>query len=118
VEDNPLHGELLEIARMARHDFMLDVTLTQQREILGVFAGCPVQAHAAGVEFLRSTSLTPLAAFADAVITGGAGYPLDLTFYHTIKDVTAAQHIVKEGGRPRPCSTRFYRGCRFRRHAM
>ncbi len=25
--------ELLEIARMARHDFMLDVTLTHAREI-------------------------------------------------------------------------------------
>ena len=99
VDSNPLHAELLEIARMARHDFMLDITLTQQREISGVFAGCPVQAHAAGVEFLRCTSLTPLPGFADAVITSAAGYPLDLTFYQTIKGVTAAQHIVKEGGR-------------------
>jgi lactate racemase len=36
---------------------------------------------------------------ADAVITSAAGYPLDLTFYQTIKGVTAAQHIVKPGGR-------------------
>jgi nickel-dependent lactate racemase len=35
----------------------------------------------------------------DAVITTGAGYPLDLTFYQSIKGVTAAQHIVKPGGR-------------------
>jgi lactate racemase len=33
------------------------------------------------------------------VITSAAGYPLDLTFYQTIKGVTAAQHIVKPGGR-------------------
>jgi len=25
IEDNPRHSELLEIARMARHDFLLDV---------------------------------------------------------------------------------------------
>ncbi len=31
IEDNPLHAELLEIARMARHDFILDVALTQER---------------------------------------------------------------------------------------
>jgi lactate racemase len=99
IEENPLHFELLEIARMARHDFILDVTLTQQREISGIFAGSPLQAHAAGVDFLRSTSLTPLSALADAVITSAAGYPLDLTFYQTIKGVTAAQHIVKPGGR-------------------
>jgi lactate racemase len=57
IDDNPLHGELLEIAGMARHDFILDVTLTQEREISGVFAGSPVAAHAAGVDFLRHTSL-------------------------------------------------------------
>jgi nickel-dependent lactate racemase len=99
IAENPLHAELLEIARMARHDFILDVTLTQERDISGVFAGDPVQAHAAGVEFLRSTSLAPLPAPADAAITSGAGYPLDLTFYQIIKGVTAAQHVVKSGGK-------------------
>jgi nickel-dependent lactate racemase len=99
IDENPLHAELLEIARMARHDFILDVTLTQQREISGVFAGDPVEAHAAGVAFLRSTSVRSLPAPADAVITTGAGYPLDLTFYQCGKGVTAAQHVVKPGGR-------------------
>jgi nickel-dependent lactate racemase len=99
IEENPLHAELLEIARMARHDFILDVTLTQHREISGVFAGDPVAAHAAGVDFLRSTSLASVPALADAVITSGAGYPLDLTFYQILKGITAAQHIVKPGGR-------------------
>jgi lactate racemase len=97
--DNPLHAELLEIASMARHDFMLDVTLTQSRSISGVFAGNAVEAHAAGVQFLKDTSLEPLPALADLVITSAAGYPLDLTFYQTIKGITAASHIVKPGGR-------------------
>jgi nickel-dependent lactate racemase len=97
-EENPLHHELLEMASMARHDFMLDVTLTQDRQISGVFAGSPVQAHAAGVNFLRKTSLGQLPRLADAVITSSAGHPLDLTFYQMIKGITAAQHIVKPGG--------------------
>ena len=42
IEDNPLHEELLEIARMARHDFMVDVALARDRRIAGVFAGDPV----------------------------------------------------------------------------
>jgi nickel-dependent lactate racemase len=99
IEENPLHDELLEIARAARHDFILDVTLTQTREISGIFAGSPVEAHAAGVTFLRETSLEKLSGFADLVITSAAGYPLDLTFYQTIKGVTAAQHIARPGGR-------------------
>jgi nickel-dependent lactate racemase len=99
IADNPLHAQLLEIARMAGHDFMLDVTLTQSREVSGVFAGDAVKAHAAGVDFLRTTTLERLTGLADAVITSAAGYPLDLTLYQTIKGVTAAQHIVKPGGR-------------------
>jgi nickel-dependent lactate racemase len=99
IAGNPLHAELLEIARMARHDFILDVTLTQEREISGVFAGDPVKAHAAGVEFVETTCLERLTEPVDAVITSAAGYPLDLTFYQTTKGITAAQHIVKPGGR-------------------
>jgi nickel-dependent lactate racemase len=99
IAGNPLHAELLEVARMARQDFMLDVTLTQERGISGVFAGDAVKAHAAGVEFLESTGLELLAEPVDAVITSAAGYPLDLTFYQVVKGITAAQHIVKPGGR-------------------
>jgi nickel-dependent lactate racemase len=99
IEGNPLHAELLEAAALARHDFILDVTLTQERAISGVFAGHPVKAHAAGVEFMVNTSLTPLDGLVDAVITSSAGYPLDLTFYQCLKGLTAAQHIVKPGGK-------------------
>jgi nickel-dependent lactate racemase len=99
IAGNPLHAELLEIARMARHDFILDVTLTQDRQISGVFAGDPVKAHAAGVEFVETTCLEKLPEPVDAVITSAAGYPLDLTFYQTTKGITAAQHILKPGGR-------------------
>ena len=97
--DNPLHAELLEIARMARHDFMLDVTLTKEREISGVFAGEPEKAHATGVQFLKDTSIEDVPFAADLVITSAAGYPLDLTFYQSVKGITAAQHIAKPGGR-------------------
>ena len=98
IEGNPLHAELLEIAAMAGHDFILDVTMTRERDISGVFAGCPVNAHAAGVRFLREHSMERLPEAADAVITSAAGYPLDLTFYQTIKGITAAEHIVKPRG--------------------
>jgi nickel-dependent lactate racemase len=98
IEGNPLHAELLEIARMARHDFALDVTLTQDRRISGVFAGDPVKAHAEGVRFVERSCLERLEQPADVVITSSAGYPLDLTFYQCVKGITAAQHMVKPGG--------------------
>ncbi|HEV2418336.1 MAG TPA: nickel-dependent lactate racemase [Terriglobia bacterium] len=103
IDENPLHHELLEIARMARHDFMIDVSLTQSRaqasrSIAGVFAGEPVEAHRAGVEFVARAMLETIEEPADAVITSAAGYPLDLTFYQAIKGITAASHVVKPGG--------------------
>jgi nickel-dependent lactate racemase len=102
IEDNPLHLELLEIARMARHDFLVDVSLARgmgERPIAAVFAGEPVAAHRKGTEFVSKMMLETLEEPVDAVITTGAGYPLDLTFYQAIKGITAASHIVKPGGK-------------------
>jgi len=101
IVNNPLHAELLEIARMARHDFILDVTLTQERKISGVFAGEPVKAHAAGVEFVETTCLERLEERVDVVITSAAGHPLDMTFYQTIKGITSVQQSFRAAGRSR-----------------
>ena len=98
IEDNPLHRELLEIARLARHDFLVDVALARNRAIAGVFAGHPERAHRAGVEFVSKVMLETLDEPVDAAITTSAGYPLDLTFYQAVKGVTAASQIVKPGG--------------------
>jgi lactate racemase len=99
IEGNPLHEELLECARMARHDFIVDVALTQERKIAGVFAGNAVKAHAAGVAFVEEACLEEVEEPADLVITSAAGFPLDLTFYQSVKGITAATHLAKPGGR-------------------
>ena len=98
IEDNGFHSELLEIARIARHDFLLDVALTRDREIAGIFAGNPVEAHRQGTAFVSRVLMEQLDEPLDGVITSAAGYPLDLTFYQAIKGVTAASHIVKPTG--------------------
>src|SRR5947207_13524229 len=88
IEDNPLHRELLEIARMARHDFLLDVALGKgapgKRPIAGVFAGAPVEAHRQGVEYVSRVMLEILDQPVDAGIATPAGYPLHLTLYQAI----------------------------------
>lgn len=99
IDDNPLHHELLEIAGMARHDFLVDVALARDRRIAGVFAGHPREAHRRGVQFVSRVMLETLEEPVDAAITSSAGYPLDLTFYQAIKGITAASQIVKPGGK-------------------
>jgi nickel-dependent lactate racemase len=105
IADNPLHRELIEISQMAGHHFLVDAALGRgqadygRRPITAVFAGNPLKAHAAGVEYVSEIMLERLDEPVDAVITTSAGYPLDMTFYQAIKGVTAASHIVKPGGR-------------------
>jgi len=72
IDDNPLHRELLEIARMARHDFLLDVALARDRSIAAVFAGQPELAHRSGVEFVSQVMLETLDEPVDAAITTSA----------------------------------------------
>lgn len=98
IDGNPLHEEMLTIATMAGHDFILNVALDEQGNITGVFAGNPEQAHNAGVEHVRKTVRSTLKDPADIVITTAAGYPLDMTYYQAIKGMTAALPIVKPGG--------------------
>lgn len=98
VEENPLHQELLEIAGMAGHDFIVDVVMTEGRRIAGVFAGKPREAHRQGVEFVREKTTARLPGRVRAAVTTAAGYPLDLTFYQAVKGITAAAHIVEPGG--------------------
>jgi nickel-dependent lactate racemase len=99
IDDNPLHAELLEIARMARHDFIVDVSLTRDRKIAAVFAGAAEPAHRAGVQWVSNALMQRIDQPFDAAITTGAGYPLDMTFYQSIKGATAAANVVRQGGR-------------------
>jgi lactate racemase len=98
IEGNPLHQELVEIAGMAGHDFIVNVSLDAARRITGIFAGDPLAAHAAGVEFVRKSVRASLPSPADIVVTTSAGYPLDLTLYQAVKGMTAAMPVLRKGG--------------------
>ncbi|MCI0513400.1 nickel-dependent lactate racemase [candidate division KSB1 bacterium] len=98
IEGNPFHEEALEIARMAGVDFIVNVALDEHRKITGIFAGHPEKAHAIGVDFVRKQVYETVPELVDVVITTSAGFPLDLTFYQSIKGLTAALPIVKKGG--------------------
>ncbi len=98
LNGNPFHEEALEIAHAAGVDFIVNVALDEQRRITGIFAGDLEQAHQQGVEQVRSHVRDTVRQPVDIVITTSAGFPLDATFYQSIKGVTAALPIVKLGG--------------------
>jgi nickel-dependent lactate racemase len=98
LEGNPFHEDLLEIARRAHVDFLVDVSIDRQRRLTGVFAGDIEQAHAAGAAAVEQQVRVDLDAAADIVIVSAAGYPLDATFYQSIKGLTASLNVVRRGG--------------------
>ncbi|MBC7363140.1 MAG: nickel-dependent lactate racemase [Candidatus Aminicenantes bacterium] len=98
TESNPLWEEMLEIALLTKPTFLLNVTLNQDRQITGVFAGDLVKAHQAGCAFARRHAIRKVAQPFDIVITSNSGYPLDLNLYQAVKGMSAAARIVKTGG--------------------
>lgn len=98
IKGNPIHAEQLEIVEKAGCDFIVNVVINHERQILNVVAGDCVQAHAAGVHFARQVAFDTVQEPVDVVVTSSAGYPLDKTLYQSIKGIVAAIDILKPGG--------------------
>ena len=97
-DGNPLSEAIMEAAGLCPPDFSLNVTLNRHHEITGVFAGDLEKAHQKGIEFVRKTAMQAVPKPYDIVITTNSGYPLDQNLYQTVKGLSAAAQIVKEGG--------------------
>ena len=95
---NPLWEEVREAAAMVEPTFLLNVTLNRDKQITGVFAGDFEEAHAQGCAFAKEKAMVPVPEPFDIVITSNSGYPLDLNLYQSVKGMSAASQVVKEGG--------------------
>jgi nickel-dependent lactate racemase len=98
TEGNPIWEEIREAALMVDPRFSLNVSLNKTHEITGVFAGDLLASHGAGTAWVKQTAMRAVEAPFDVVLTTNSGYPLDLNVYQTIKGVSAAARIVKDGG--------------------
>jgi len=98
LKGNPFHEGAVEVARKVGVDFIVNVTLDEERRITGVFSGDLELAHEQACELIRKSALVDIEAEADIVITNGGGYPLDKTLYQSIKGLVGALDAVKSGG--------------------
>ncbi len=98
TEGNPLWEELRDIALRAGASFLLNVSLNEQKQITGVFAGDLLAAHKAGCEFVRQSAMQKVKAPFEIVVTTNSGFPLDLNLYQGVKGMSAAARIVQEHG--------------------
>jgi len=78
--------------------FLLNVTLNEERQITGVFAGDIIKAHKVGADFVKKSAMQKCDAPFDIVVTTNSGYPLDLNLYQGVKGMSAGARVVKQGG--------------------
>lgn len=95
---NPLHDEQLEIVGMLGAVYAVNTVLDDARRLSFVNFGEVIASHAEAVEHVRRFAEVPLARQFPLVITSAAGYPLDKTYYQTIKGMVAALPALQQGG--------------------
>ncbi len=78
--------------------FLLNVALNTQQEITAVFAGDMLEAHSLGCAYVKRNAMVAVDASYDIVITTNSGYPLDQNLYQSVKGMSAASQVVREGG--------------------
>ena len=98
LETNPLRMDIEEAGTLCGIDFILNVVLSEHKEIIRAVAGHPVKAHRAGCDFLDRLYLKELPEGADIVLVSQGGAPKDLNLYQTQKALDNARHAVKPGG--------------------
>jgi nickel-dependent lactate racemase len=98
TEGNPIWEEMREVALRTRPTFLLNVALNTSKEITGVFAGEMLAAHARGCAFVKQNAMVAVEQPADIVLTTNSGYPLDQNLYQSVKGMSAAAQIVRQGG--------------------
>lgn len=89
LEGNPCHRMATAMALKVGVDFLLNVTITRERRMAGIYAGDLLEAHAAGCLQAAQDTTAELDGPLDLAITSGGGFPLDLTFYQSVKGMVA-----------------------------
>lgn len=98
LEHNPLHEEQLEIVRMLGDVYALNTIIDEDRRLVHATFGEVIASHLKAVEFVRGFTEIPVGRKFHTVVTSSAGYPLDQTYYQTVKGMVTPLDILEPGG--------------------
>jgi nickel-dependent lactate racemase len=99
LEGNPLHEEQLDIVRRLGPVWAVNTVIDEERRLGFVNFGPLEPSHATAVAFMRQFAEVPLARRYQTVVTSSAGYPLDQTYYQTVKGMVGAMDALAPGGK-------------------
>jgi lactate racemase len=98
VEGNPLHNEQMEIVRAIGGVVAVNVVIDEKRRPGFVNFGEVEASHAQAVEFMRKYAEIRTHRRFKTIVTTSAGYPLDKTYYQTVKGMVGVMDILEPGG--------------------
>ncbi|HET6605610.1 MAG TPA: nickel-dependent lactate racemase [Rhodopila sp.] len=95
---NPLHEEQLQIVRMVGELYALNTVIDEDRDLVHVTFGEIIASHLAAVAFIEDATRIKVGRRFKTVVTSSAGYPLDKTYYQTVKGMVTPIDILEPGG--------------------
>jgi len=99
LDGNPLHDTQLEIVRMLNGPVLsLNTVLDEHRNLVHATFGEVIESHLQAVEFARASCELNVGRKYKTILTSSAGYPLDKTYYQTVKGMVTPLGILEDGG--------------------
>jgi len=98
IEGNPMHAAQMEIMQMVGRCLAVNTVIDGERRISFVNFGEIERSHLEAVSFVRPYAEIRLKTRFKTVVTSSAGYPLDKTYYQTVKGMVGALDVLEPGG--------------------
>lgn len=98
MDGNPLHEAQIEIIRKIGDILALNVAIDDKRRLGKVAFGAIEESHLAAVAFMKKYAEVDIARKFKTIVTSAGGYPLDKTYYQTVKGMVGPMDILEPGG--------------------
>jgi nickel-dependent lactate racemase len=98
LEGNPVHDDMVEAARLAKVNFILNIVMNNKKELVQAFAGDLEQAFIDGTKLVDAMYKVQVEDRANIVVASAGGYPHDINLYQASKAIHNALGAVKRNG--------------------
>jgi nickel-dependent lactate racemase len=98
IDGNPLHDVQMEVLKLVGKCLAVNTVIDEARRISYFNFGDIEVSHLTAVAFVRPYTEISMNRRFPIVITSSAGYPLDKTYYQTVKGMVGALDILEPGG--------------------
>lgn len=95
---NPVRQDIEEIGQLMGIDLALSAILNQQKQIVRVLAGQPLDVMREGIRAIQEIAQVPVSKIYDLVISSPGGHPKDIDVYQSQKAIPPAVKITRPDG--------------------